>query len=30
MMQKRKDVTCFNITPAVPTWPILEAQGFQA
>ena len=29
MTQKRKDVTYFNITPAVPTWPILEAQGFQ-
>lgn len=30
MTQKRKDVTYFNITPNVPTWPILEAQGFQA
>ena len=30
MTQKRKDVTYFNVTPAVPTWPILEAQGFQA
>jgi hypothetical protein len=29
MTQKRKDVTYFNITPATPTWPILEAQGFQ-
>jgi hypothetical protein len=29
MTQKRKDVTYFNITPAMPTWPILEAQGFQ-
>jgi hypothetical protein len=29
MTQKRKDVTYFNVTPAVPTWPILEAQGFQ-
>jgi hypothetical protein len=28
MTQKRKDVTYFNVTPAVPTWPILEAQGF--
>jgi hypothetical protein len=30
MTQKRKDVTYFNVTPAVPTWPILEAQGFVA
>lgn len=30
MTQKRKDVTYFNVTPAVPTWPILEAQGFHA
>jgi hypothetical protein len=30
MTQKRKDVTYFNVTPATPTWPILEAQGFQA
>ena len=30
MTQKRKDVTYFNITPAPPTWPILEAQGFKA
>jgi hypothetical protein len=30
MTQKRKDVTYFNITPAEPTWPILEAQGFEA
>ena len=30
MTQKRKDVTYFNITPAAPTWPILEAQGFQS
>ncbi len=30
MTQKRKDVTYFNVTPAPPTWPILEAQGFQA
>ena len=29
MTQKRKDVTYFNITPAVPTWRILEAQGFK-
>jgi hypothetical protein len=29
MTQKRKDVTYFNITPALSTWPILEAQGFQ-
>src|ERR1700684_2874576 len=30
MAQKRKDVIYFNVTPAVPTWPILEAQGFKA
>jgi hypothetical protein len=30
MTQKRKDVTYFNVTPALPTWPILEAQGFLA
>ena len=29
MTQKRKDVTYFNVTPAFPTWPILEAQGFK-
>src|SRR5579862_6582136 len=29
MTQKRKDVTYFNVTPAVPTWRILEAQGFK-
>lgn len=29
MTQKRKDVTYFNVTPARPTWPILEAQGFK-
>jgi hypothetical protein len=29
MTQKRKDVTYFNVTPALPTWPILEAQGFR-
>jgi hypothetical protein len=28
MTQKRKGITYFNITPAVATWPILEAQGF--
>jgi len=26
--QKRKDVTYVNVTPAIATWPILEAQGF--
>ncbi|MGB9113995.1 acyl-CoA acyltransferase [Bradyrhizobium sp.] len=30
MTQKRKDVTYFNVTPAIATWPILEAQGFVA
>ena len=30
MTQKRKDVTYFNVTPAMATWPILEAQGFAA
>src|SRR5271169_170720 len=30
MTQKHKDVTYFNVTPAHPTWPILEAQGFVA
>ena len=30
MTQKRKDATYFNVTPAHPTWPILEAQGFVA
>jgi hypothetical protein len=29
MTQKRKDVIYFNVTPAFPTWPILEAQGFK-
>ena len=29
MTQKRKDITYFNVTPAFPTWPILEAQGFK-
>lgn len=24
-----KDVTYFNITPAPPTWPLLEAQGYK-
>jgi hypothetical protein len=28
MTQKRKKITYFNVTPAVATWPILEAQGF--
>src|SRR5579863_10506969 len=28
MTQKRKDITYFNVTPAVTTWPILDAQGF--
>jgi hypothetical protein len=28
MTQKRKDVVYVNVTPAHPTWPILEAQGF--
>lgn len=27
--QKNKEVTYFNISPAVPTWPIIEAQGFR-
>ena len=30
MSQKRKDVTYFNVTPATATWPVIEAQGFQA
>ena len=30
MAQKRKDVTYFNVTPAAPTWQILEAQSYQA
>jgi hypothetical protein len=30
MTQKRKDVAYFNVTPATPTWPILEAQGYVA
>lgn len=29
MVQKRKDVTYFNVTPVQPTWPILEAQGYR-
>jgi hypothetical protein len=29
MAQKRKDVTYFNVTPALHTWPILQAQGFE-
>jgi len=29
MTQKRKDVTYFNITPAISTWPLLEAQSFE-
>jgi hypothetical protein len=28
MAQRRKDVTYFNVTPDVSTWPIIEAQGF--
>ena len=27
--QKNKQVTYINISPAVPTWPIIEAQGFK-
>jgi hypothetical protein len=30
MAQKRRDVTYSNVTPAAPTWPILEALGFEA
>ncbi len=30
MVQKRKGVTYFNVTPATSTWPILEAQGYLA
>jgi hypothetical protein len=29
MAQKNKNVTYTNISPAVPTWPIIEAQGFK-
>jgi hypothetical protein len=29
MVQKRRDITYFNVTPVRPTWPILEAQGYQ-
>jgi hypothetical protein len=28
MTQKRKEVIYLNVTPAIATWPILEAQGF--
>ena len=28
MTQKRREITYLNVTPAVATWPILEAQGF--
>ena len=28
MAQRRKDVTYFNVTPDVSTWPTIEAQGF--
>jgi hypothetical protein len=28
MTQKRKEITYLNVTPAIATWPILEAQGF--
>jgi hypothetical protein len=27
--QRNKDVTYINISPAAPTWPIIEAQGFK-
>jgi hypothetical protein len=27
--QRRKDVVYCNLTPAIATWPILEAQGFE-
>jgi hypothetical protein len=29
MAQKNKQVTYINISPAVPTWPIIEAQGYK-
>jgi hypothetical protein len=29
MAQKNKQVTYTNISPAVPTWPIIEAQGYK-
>src|ERR1700682_5717140 len=29
LAQKNKHVTYTNISPAVPTWPIIEAQGFK-
>jgi len=28
--QRDKEVTYFNISPAISTWPIIEAQGFRA
>jgi hypothetical protein len=28
MAQRRQDVTYFNLSPDVSTWPIIEAQGF--
>jgi hypothetical protein len=28
MTRKRKDITYLNVTPALATWPILEAKGF--
>jgi hypothetical protein len=30
LAQRRKEVSYFNISPAVWTWPIIEAQGFRA
>lgn len=29
MAQKNKNVTYTNISPAVPTWPVIEAQGYK-
>ncbi len=29
MAQKNRQVTYTNISPAVPTWPVIEAQGYQ-
>jgi hypothetical protein len=29
MAQRNKQVTYVNISPAVPTWPIIEAQGYK-
>jgi hypothetical protein len=29
MAQKNRDVTYTNISPAVPTWPVIEAQGYK-